>query len=235
MHTPRSVTKATPQLTPRTSRTNGALVLDPTLAYDPFIDAHVAVQDLEEKTRQASRALDLIEEAIKVTTEATDSAPTESGLNVLDKGPVLEAVTLADAVLIEEATKVTTDAMETVNILAGVIPIDVAPSGGTTPRGRTPTRGNTPPRTTGRAETERAGEHTAGTEVEAMLQMPSSSEPPQPPAESGPFAAPHPTIVAGVEEELDRQHQRRRDLSVGSVISTADSSYSVKGLHLHGC
>lgn len=97
-HTPRSFTKGTPQqLTPRSStvgsRTNGHVFLDPSMAFDPYIDAHVAVQDLEEKTKQASRALHLIEEAIKVTTD--DSAPRNvptvaSCKEVLEKGPVAD-------------------------------------------------------------------------------------------------------------------------------------------------
>jgi len=45
-------------------------------------------------------------------------------------------------------------------------------------------------------------------------------------------AASHPDIIVAASEELERERGRRRDLSVGSVISTADS---IKGWNLHGC
>jgi len=48
-------------------------------AYDTYIDAHDAVQTLEERTRMASRAMELIEEALKVANEAGSRTVSDSG------------------------------------------------------------------------------------------------------------------------------------------------------------
>lgn len=56
--------------TPRTM----ARAADFDSAYVNYIEAHSACQDLEDKTRQAKTALDLIEQAINVTSTASDAA-----------------------------------------------------------------------------------------------------------------------------------------------------------------
>jgi len=56
--------------TPRTM----ARAADFDAAYVNYIEAHSACQDLEDKTRQAKTALDLIEQAINVTSTASDAA-----------------------------------------------------------------------------------------------------------------------------------------------------------------
>lgn len=68
-----------PNLTPRmTPSTNGVFPdsLDSSMAYDTLVDTRDAVQSLEDKTRMASRAMELIEEAIKVATDVADVAGT---------------------------------------------------------------------------------------------------------------------------------------------------------------
>jgi len=226
--------------------------IDATLALDPYIDAHVAVQDLEEKTRQASRALDLIEEAIKVTTEATECGPAmENGPTTLVEVSARNAEAPADAAFIAEVPTLKampsgngvliTEAAETAKILAGLEGWHTP--NGATPRGRTPTRGNTPrggtPLRGGRSEPESRGENNAAmANVDAvLLRVPVDSQPaaPPPPSATVPVAAQSPTPAAGAEEDLERHRDRRRDLSVGSVISTAESTVSIMGSNLHGC
>lgn len=65
----------TPQMTPST---NGVFQdsLDSSTAYDTLVDTRDAVHNLEAQTRMASRAMELIEEAIKVATDVADVAGT---------------------------------------------------------------------------------------------------------------------------------------------------------------
>jgi len=72
----------TPRMTPSTNGVfQDSLDLSPSMAYDTLVDTRDAVQSLEDKTRMASRAMELIEEAIKVATDVADVAgtPTAAG------------------------------------------------------------------------------------------------------------------------------------------------------------
>lgn len=243
LYTPRSMTRVTPQLTPRISRTNGAAALDPALAHDVYIDAHLAVQELEDKTRQATRAMHLIEEAIKVTTtEAdvmTDDFPSSRSANTGVGGARLARPEIARLDLRLGGQRKSTEVKEFEEAVlktdAVLLQESVAGPAGTppqwhTPRGTTPTGGNTPPHLCRTPDGMRL--HHAANAL--LREVPVDSEVHQVSSETlrNPMISTamhsHGDINASVAE------RRRRDLSVGSVISNAESAYSVKGSNLHG-